>query len=156
MWSKYVSNNVWRDFRLLMSALATVAGKSFKCKFTAKIDFPLGYYHRWCFTLEGLSLSIHYLISIRTTCWWNLNKIVWFKLYKIMSFLTKMVNHFWQSVDAILKDVSVTETIVWCLTINLKPIIFQCSKNNDSPIRVTRLKVVPNMVDPISLNEKRP
>ena len=28
--------------------------------------------------------------------------------------LTKMVNHFWQSVDAILEDVSVTETIVWC------------------------------------------
>ena len=25
----------------------------------------------------------------------------------------KMVNHFWQSVDTILKDVSVTETIVW-------------------------------------------
>ena len=24
-----------------------------------------------------------------------------------------MVNHFWQSVDAILEDVSVTETIVW-------------------------------------------
>ena len=27
MWSKYLSNNVWRDFRLLMSALATVALK---------------------------------------------------------------------------------------------------------------------------------
>ena len=26
----------------------------------------------------------------------------------------KMINHFWQSVDAILEDVSVTETIVWC------------------------------------------
>ena len=26
----------------------------------------------------------------------------------------KMVNNFWQSVDAILEDVSVTETIVWC------------------------------------------
>ena len=29
-------------------------------------------------------------------------------------FCQKMVNHFWQSVDAILEDVSVTETIVWC------------------------------------------
>ena len=29
-------------------------------------------------------------------------------------FVKKMVNHFWQSVDAILEDVSVTETIVWC------------------------------------------
>ena len=31
-----------------------------------------------------------------------------------LSFLTKNVNHFWQSVDAILEDVFVTETIVWC------------------------------------------
>ena len=34
-----------------------------------------------------------------------------------------MVNHFWQSVDAILEEVYVTETIVWCQTINLKTII---------------------------------
>ena len=77
-----------------------------------------------------------------------------------------MVNHFWQSVDAILKDVFVTETIVWCWTINLKTIIFQCSKNYDIPTRVTRLKVAPNMADrlkiapdmadPISINENRP
>ena len=26
----------------------------------------------------------------------------------------KMVNFFWQSVDAIFEDVSMTETIVWC------------------------------------------
>ena len=51
-----------------MSALATVAGKSYNGKFRAKIDFPLGYL---------------------------------------------MFNHFWQSNDAILKDVSVTEIIVW-------------------------------------------
>ena len=31
-------------FRLPMSALATVAGKSFNSKFTAKIDFPIGYF----------------------------------------------------------------------------------------------------------------
>ena len=29
-------------------------------------------------------------------------------------FWQKMVNHFWQNVDAILEDVTVTETIVWC------------------------------------------
>ena len=34
--------------------------------------------------------------------------------------------------------------------------IFQCSKNCGSPTRVTRLKVAPNMADPISLSEKRP
>ena len=66
-----------------------------------------------------------------------------------------MVNHFWQSVDAILEDVYVTETIVWCETINLKTIIFQWSKNYRSPTRVTRLKVAPNTADTISLNEKK-
>ena len=35
----------------------------------------------------------------------------------------KMVNHFWQSFDAILEVVSVTETIVWCWTFNLKTIV---------------------------------
>ena len=91
MWSKYVSNNVWRDFQLPMSALATVARKSFNVKFTAKIDFPIGHFMLplLMLTLEVKSLSIHYLISIWTTCWWNLNEIVWSKIYKILSFLTK-------------------------------------------------------------------
>ena len=35
-------------------------------------------------------------------------EFVWSELYKILSF-----NHFWQSVDAILEDVTVTDTIVW-------------------------------------------
>ena len=35
--------NVWRDFRLPMSALATVARKSFNGKFAAKIDFLIGH-----------------------------------------------------------------------------------------------------------------
>ena len=68
----------------------------------------------------------------------------------------KMVSNFWQSVDAILEDVSATETIIWCLNINLKTIIFQCSKNYGSPTRVTRLKVPPNIADSISLNENLP
>ena len=67
-----------------------------------------------------------------------------------------MVNHFWQSVDAILDDVSVTETIVWRQTIDLKTIIFQCSKNYGNPTRVTRLKLAPKMADPISRNETIP
>ena len=29
-------------------------------------------------------------------------------------FRKEIVNHIWQSVDAILKDVAVTKTIVWC------------------------------------------
>ena len=39
MWSKYVSINVWRDFRLPVSSFATVAQKGFYRKFTAKIYF---------------------------------------------------------------------------------------------------------------------
>ena len=56
-----------------------------------------------------------------------------------------MINCFWQSVDAILEVVSVNETIIWCQTINLEPIIFHCSKNYGSPTRVTRFKDKPNM-----------
>ena len=40
MWSRYVSNNVWRGFRLLVSALAMAARKSCNGKVSAKIDFP--------------------------------------------------------------------------------------------------------------------
>ena len=36
MWYKHVFKNVRRDLRLSMSALATVAGKSFNGKFNAK------------------------------------------------------------------------------------------------------------------------
>ena len=44
---------------------------------------------------------------------------IWTKSYgsnytKFWAFWQKMLNHFWQSVDAILEDVPVTETIVWC------------------------------------------
>ena len=45
MWCKHFLRNtsIWRDFRLSMSALATVARRSFNGKFIAKIDFPIGY-----------------------------------------------------------------------------------------------------------------
>ena len=68
-----------------------LAGKSFNGKFTAKIDF-----------------------------WWNLNKIVWSELYKILNFLTKKkkkkknLTIFDNVLTPFLEDVSVTETIVWC------------------------------------------
>ena len=67
-----------------------------------------------------------------------------------------MVNQFWQSVDAILEGVSVTETIVWCEIINLNTIIFECSKNYISSTPATRLKIAPNMADPISVHENGP
>ena len=93
-----------------------------------QVLIPLGYFilPLLMLTLEVYSLSIHYLISIWTKCCWNWNKIVWSELHKILSFFfyKKMVNHFWQGVDAILKNISATETIVWCQTINLKNINF--------------------------------
>ena len=47
----------------------------------------------------------HVLVKFEQNC---------IKPYIILSFLTQMVNHFWQIVDAIFGDVSVTETIFWC------------------------------------------
>ena len=60
MWYKHFSRNVWRDFRLSMSALASVARKSFNGKFTAKIGFPIGHFMLplLMLKLEVLSLSI--------------------------------------------------------------------------------------------------
>ena len=51
MWSKYVSNNVRRDLRLEVLAFATVARKRFIGKFSAKIDFPIGYFRLPLLTL---------------------------------------------------------------------------------------------------------
>ena len=41
-------------------------------------------------------------------------KIWWGRLYGQGGYSNEYGNHFWQSVDAILDDVFVTETIVWC------------------------------------------
>ena len=53
------------DFHAML-ALATVAGKSFNGKFTATIDFPLGYFTLplLMLTLVVGSLSIQYLFGI--------------------------------------------------------------------------------------------
>ena len=99
---------VWSDFSLPMSASATVT------RFNVKLHYVLiGYFMLplLMLTSELQNLSIHSLISICSTCWWHLNKIV-FEL---------------QSVDAILEDVSAAETIIWCWAITLKVTIFQCS-----------------------------
>ena len=44
MWYKHFLKNIWRDLRLPMSVLATVARNSFNGKFTAKIEFPIGHF----------------------------------------------------------------------------------------------------------------
>ena len=48
-------------------------------------------------------------------------------IQNLVLFDPKMVNNFWQSVDVILEDVSLTETIVWCWNIDLKTIIYGIS-----------------------------
>ena len=70
MWYKHFLRNVWRDFRLPMSALATAAGKSFNGKFTSTFDFPIGYFILLLLMLilEVWSLSIHYLKQTCKAC----------------------------------------------------------------------------------------
>ena len=86
-----------------MSALATVSRKSFKGKFTAKIDFPIGY-----FMLPSIAdADIGSLKSLHTLFdkyWDQINAgEIWTKSYglnlKFELFNKKMANHFWQSVD---------------------------------------------------------
>ena len=59
----YVSNNVWRDFRLLVPAFETEAGEIFNGKFTVKNDFLI-----WHFILPlGLpTLTLENLKSLHT------------------------------------------------------------------------------------------
>ena len=85
-WSKFVSNDICRDFRLPVSAFETVARKSFN-----GLNFPIGHFMLPLLTLilKFYSLSVHHLISIWTTCWWNLNKREWYEIFKILSFFGK-------------------------------------------------------------------
>ena len=46
-----------------MSALATAVGKSFNGKFTAKIDFPIGYYIIIAYADIGSLKSLHTLFD---------------------------------------------------------------------------------------------
>ena len=84
--------NVWRDFRLLTSALATVARKSLSGKFTSKNYFPIGHFMLplLMLTLEVYNLSIldkylgHVLVKF------DQNRMGR-DIYKICAFLTKLV-----------------------------------------------------------------
>ena len=103
-------------------------------KFTAKIDFPIVHFMLplLMLTLEVLSLSIHYLISILTTCWWNLNKIVWIEPYEICAFSQKVVNNF----DKVLT--TFWQMFLWLkrlfeAKILFKRLLFRCSKNCGTP-----------------------
>ena len=63
MWSKYVSNNLWRDFGLPVSEFATVARKSFDVKFTAKNDFPIAHFMSPLLILIGSQNFFHALFN---------------------------------------------------------------------------------------------
>ena len=54
MWSRYLSNNVWRNIRLPVSAFATVARRSFNGKLTTLRTGILCYYY-WLKSLPGVS-----------------------------------------------------------------------------------------------------
>ena len=93
-----------------MSALATVARKSFNGKFYWKNWFSDRTFH-----VTIADADIESLKSLHTL--FDKYLAIWIKLYdpnstKFRASWQKMVNHFWKSVDAILEVVSVTETIV--------------------------------------------
>ena len=98
-----------------MSALATVAGKSFNnSKFTCKHWF----YDR-VFYVTITDAEIGSLNSLHTLCGKYLDHmLVEFEQNHMVQttwnfelFDKKMINHFWQSVDATLEDFSVTKLL---------------------------------------------
>ena len=108
--------------------------------------------------IGSLSLSIHYLVYIWTTWWWNLNKFVWPEPYKILNFLTKngspSLTKCWRHFGRCSCD--------WnnCLMLKVKywfkDYHLSVLQNYGSSTRVTRLKVAPSMAYPTSLNENLP
>ena len=114
---KHISRNVWKDFRLPVLALATVARKSFNGKFTAK-----NWFSDWVFYYTIANADIGSLKSLHILFDKYLDHmLVKFEQNRMVQtiqnfelFDKEMVNHFRQSIDAILEDVSVTETIAWC------------------------------------------
>ena len=80
-------------YRLLVSSFATVARKSINGKLNRWFSDRAFYVN--ITDANVWSLSIHYLKSIWTTCWWNLNKLVIHEIYTIFElFSEKVVNHF--------------------------------------------------------------
>ena len=73
----------------------------------------------------------------------------------MLNFDQKGVIYFWQSVGAILKDVSVAKTIAWGKNINQKTSTFHCSEIYSNPTNVTQYKVAVNMANLKSLMNKR-
>ena len=155
MWSKYISKNVWRDFRLLVSAAATVVRKSFNGEFIATNWFSnQAFYVAIADTNSGSQKSLHalfdkYLDHMLEKFEQNhmVQNMQNFGLFgkKWLTIFEKVLTPFWK--------MFLWQTIIQCTSINWQTIIFHCFKNYVSPTRVTRLKVAPNISDPLSLNE---
>ena len=100
-----------------MSALAMAVGKSFDFKFTVKNWFSDQVFNIVIADADIGSLkSLHILFDkyfyhmlLKFEQNREVRTIPNFELFE-----KKMVDHIWKCVDAILKDVSGTETIVWC------------------------------------------
>ena len=96
-----------------MPALATVAGKSFNGKFTAKI-FLSGIIFMLPLLMPTVEVSSFYYIIwylYHMLVKFEQNRMVW-TIQNFEIFDKNWLIIFWQSVDALLEDVSVTETIV--------------------------------------------
>ena len=107
----------WEDSGFNVS----ISNGNIKCQIGKPIftvNFPLKLYRATVANADTgnlQSLRTFILVRIWTTCWRNLNQIVSFEMFKIWGFLTKtrvFFKHFKQSIDAILQDVSVAETVI--------------------------------------------
>ena len=111
MWSKYLSNNVWRDFRLPMSASAMVtwitrSENRFLQYLPLKL-FPATVANADIESLKSLHTLFskymdHTLVKFEQNC-----KVQTTRNFELFDKKPGFSNHFWQSVDAILEDVSV-------------------------------------------------
>ena len=99
--------------------------------------FPIGINTLSKMVLKNIAQKVRLVWTIRFCSNFSSKRyIFWKNVCTILSFLTKKKNHdFWLRIDAILQDVSATETIVWCWIINLKTIKFHCSKKYGIPTR---------------------
>ena len=127
MWSNYLSNNVWRDFRIPMSASAMVYSiPDWKINFYSRLPLKLflATVATWWHWKSIISL---YIIDKSQNLERSVDKYLNHMLVKfeqnymvqttqILSFWTKdgfLKKHFWQIVAAFLEDVFVVETIAY-------------------------------------------
>ena len=106
-------------------------------------------------TLEVYSLFLHYLLCVWTICRWNLNKIIWSDIYKILSlsienrvylklFSTKLWHHLGRCFYSLLK----AKLLIWRLP------SFSITNITFGTTLLTRLKIASNLADLISIIRK--